>query len=200
MSGRLVAPITITSPISSNPSSSVRSWLTTRSETLLPISCPREGARLSSSSKKMIVGETCRALRKVCLIAFSDSPTHFERSCGPLTEMKLAFVSLATAFAISVLPVPGGPYSRTPFGASTPMRSNFSGEVSGHSTDSWTSCFASVRPPTSSHEIFGSSTSTSRIAEGSTSFKAPSKSSRLTIMRSMRLGGMSSSSRSISGR
>jgi len=39
-----------------------------------------------------MVGLTCRAFRKVCRIAFSDSPTHFESSCGPLTEMKFAFV------------------------------------------------------------------------------------------------------------
>ena len=148
----------------------------------------------------MIVGLTCRAFRKVCRIAFSDSPTHFESSWGPLTEMKFAFVSFATAFAMSVFPVPGGPYSRTPFGASTPIRSNFSGEVSGHSTDSCTCSWAPESPPTSSHDIFGSSTSTSRIAEGSTSLSAPRKSSRLTIIRSIRLGGMSSSSRSISGR
>jgi hypothetical protein len=110
--------------------------LTTRSETFEPTSPPRPGASESSSSKKMTVGATCRAFRNVCRMAFSDSPTHFERSCGPRTLMKLALVSLATAFAISVFPVPGGPYSSTPAGGSTPMRSNFSRWVIGHSMDS----------------------------------------------------------------
>lgn len=36
-----------------------------------------------------------------------------------MTRMKHASVRLATARAVSVLPVPGGPYSITPFGGST---------------------------------------------------------------------------------
>jgi hypothetical protein len=35
--------------------------------------------------------------------------------------MKVAVVMFATAFAIIVLPVPGGPYSNTPFGGSIPI-------------------------------------------------------------------------------
>src|SRR5579883_1245276 len=46
---------------------------------------------------------------------------------GPEMLMKCALLSFATAFASSVLPVPGGPYSRTPFGASTPSFSKISG-------------------------------------------------------------------------
>ncbi len=70
---------------------------------------PLVGAMASISSKKMIVGELCRALRNVSRIAFSDSPTHLDSTSGPLMLMKLASDSLATALAISVLPVPGGP-------------------------------------------------------------------------------------------
>jgi len=46
--------------------------------------------------------------------AFSDSPTHFDMTSGPLIEMKFASDSVATAFARRVLPDPGGPYSRMP--------------------------------------------------------------------------------------
>jgi hypothetical protein len=35
--------------------------------------------------------------------------------------MKVAVVLLATAFAIIVFPVPGGPYIKTPFGGSIPI-------------------------------------------------------------------------------
>jgi len=35
---------------------------------------------------------------------------------GPFIEVKYAFISFARALASNVFPVPGGPYSRTPFG------------------------------------------------------------------------------------
>ncbi len=109
MSGLFVAAITTTSLRVSRPSSSARSWFTTRSLVLCPSSIPLIGAMASSSSKNMMAGETWRAFLKTSLTAFSDSPTHFERSWGPLTDMKFAFVSFATALAMRVFPVPGGP-------------------------------------------------------------------------------------------
>ena len=63
----------------------------------------------SISSMKMTHGEACLAFLNVSLTAFSDSPTHLLRNSGPLTAMKFASDSVATAFARSVLPVPGGP-------------------------------------------------------------------------------------------
>jgi len=36
------------------------------------------------------------------------------KSSGPLTEKKFREQEVATALAISVLPVPGGPYSKMP--------------------------------------------------------------------------------------
>jgi hypothetical protein len=36
--------------------------------------------------------------------------------------MTCAFVSLATALAMSVLPVPGGPYNKTPRGGRTSVK------------------------------------------------------------------------------
>ncbi|OPX73648.1 MAG: hypothetical protein A4E39_00960 [Methanoregulaceae archaeon PtaB.Bin152] len=121
MSGRFVAPITVTSFNSSSPSSSVRIWLTTLSVTCEePMYVPRLGTSASTSSKKMIAGDACRALRKISRTPFSDSPTHLERSSGPFTEMKLHSLSFATAFASIVFPVPGGPKRRMPFGGLVP--------------------------------------------------------------------------------
>ena len=48
----------------------------------------------------------------------SDSPTHFDNSSGPLILIKLDSVVFASAFAIKVLPVPGGPCNKIPFGVS----------------------------------------------------------------------------------
>ena len=41
---------------------------------------------------------------------------------------------LAKYLALNVLPVPGGPYNKTPLGGSIPNYSNFSGFNSGNST------------------------------------------------------------------
>jgi len=55
------------------------------------------------------------------------SPTYFCTSSEPMTRMKHASVRLATARAHKVLPVPGGPNSKTPFGGSIPRFTNLSG-------------------------------------------------------------------------
>ena len=52
---------------------------------------------------------------------------------GPLSEMKYASDALATAFASSVFPQPGGPWSSTPFGGSIPSLWKSSGCLSGSS-------------------------------------------------------------------
>ena len=67
------------------------------------------GAKLSISSKNIIHGLTCLAFLKTSLTAFSDSPTHFDNNSGPLTKIKFDWLSLATALANIVLPVPGAP-------------------------------------------------------------------------------------------
>lgn len=48
----------------------------------------------------------------------------FSQRDAPLTEMKLAPLSLAMAFASKVFPHPGGPYSSTPAGIVRPSFSN----------------------------------------------------------------------------
>jgi hypothetical protein len=44
----------------------------------------------------------------------SDSPESFDIISGPFRRKKKAPVSAATAFAMIVLPDPGGPYINTP--------------------------------------------------------------------------------------
>ncbi len=135
ISRRFVAATTTTFRSDWRPSSSVSSWLSTRSVTTDSL-IPRAGASASSSSKNMIAGETCFAFLNTSRIAFSDSPTHFESSWGPLTLMKLAFDSFAAALTSRVFPVPGGPCRRIPFGGVMPIFSNFCGFLSGHSITS----------------------------------------------------------------
>lgn len=123
-------PITKTVPESLSPSISAKSCETTLSITP-PESpeAPRFGANESNSSKKIIQGDASRALsnteKDITIIKLinshapsltfcSDWPTYIFKSSGPLTDKKHRLHSVATAFAIKVLPVPGGPYRRIP--------------------------------------------------------------------------------------
>ena len=63
------------------------------------------------------------------------------------------FASPATARASSVLPQPGGPRSRTPFGMRPPRRWYFFGLLR-NSTISLSSSFASSTPATSAKVVF----------------------------------------------
>ena len=54
-------------------------------------------------------GAALRAFSKTSRTLASDSPNHMVSSSGPLIEMKFDWHSFATAFAMSVLPQPGGP-------------------------------------------------------------------------------------------
>ncbi len=184
-----------------SPSISVRSWLITLSVTLeSPIPIPLLGTRESNSSKNTMLGAAILAFLNISLIAFSDSPTHLLKISGPLTEMKFASDSVATALASRVFPQPGGPWSRMPFGGSMPSLLNMSGFFMGHSTASIRLCFTSSSPPTSSQLTFGVSMKTSLIAVGVTSLKASRMSSLLTSISSRTSWGILFSSRSIWGR
>ena len=88
----------------------------TRSVTCESSPPPRVGTRASISSKKTMQGAACLALRKTSRTPRSDSPTYFDSSDGPLTEMKLTCVWLATALASSVLPQPGRPAQQDALG------------------------------------------------------------------------------------
>ena len=69
------------------------------------------------------------AVVKSFLIFYSDSPTYLLNTSGPFTIFKfysLIFRALASCLAISVLPVPGGPYRSIPLTCLTPNLSTTS--------------------------------------------------------------------------
>ena len=85
----------------------------------------------------------------------APTPTNISTNSDPLIEKNGTAASPATALASSVLPVPGGPTSRIPFGIFPPSRRNFSG-VLRNSMIFFNSCFASSTPATSAKRDFHS--------------------------------------------
>mmetsp|Transcript_18681 Transcript_18681/g.44280 ORF Transcript_18681/g.44280 Transcript_18681/m.44280 type:complete len:225 (+) Transcript_18681:236-910(+) len=153
VSGRLVAMRTLMLPRASNPSSSVTIWSMVRWTSLSePLSSPppRAPPMASISSKKTMQARLDRAMVKSSRTIRAPSPTYFWTSSEPITRMKQASVRLATARAVRVLPVPGGPYRRMPLGGSMPSVTNRSGWRRGVSSTSRSFSRASLAPPTSS--------------------------------------------------
>ena len=74
------------------------------------------GAIASSSSINIIDGAFFSAVSNALRKLLSDSPASLLIISGPFIKKKNAPVSLATARAIRVLPVPGGPNKRIPLG------------------------------------------------------------------------------------
>mmetsp|Transcript_31688 Transcript_31688/g.75270 ORF Transcript_31688/g.75270 Transcript_31688/m.75270 type:complete len:240 (+) Transcript_31688:130-849(+) len=151
MSARLVAAMTLISSVLLNPSSWLRSSSIVRCTSRSPLMS--ESNRLvpmaSISSMKMIAGVFSFASRKASRTSLAPSPMNICTSCGPASLRNVALVCAAQARAMSVLPVPGGPYSRTPLGGLIPRALNLSLCVTGRtiaSTSSWI-CLSS--PPTS---------------------------------------------------
>eukprot|EP00835_Amoeboradix_gromovi_P000933 NODE_35_length_31537_cov_0.293403.p15 type:complete len:162 gc:universal NODE_35_length_31537_cov_0.293403:15704-16189(+) len=97
----------------------------------------------------------------------APSPTYFCTSSLPITLMNVASVLLATALAHNVLPVPGGPYSSTPFGGSIPSLVNLSGYNNGVSTTSLNFSICSLHPPTSAYVTSGFSSTCIIVTDGS---------------------------------
>mmetsp|Transcript_29395 Transcript_29395/g.68850 ORF Transcript_29395/g.68850 Transcript_29395/m.68850 type:complete len:270 (-) Transcript_29395:72-881(-) len=82
----------------------------------------------------------------------ADSPMYLSTMADATTLRKVPLMLEARARARRVLPVPGGPYRRTPLGALIPTRTNSSGLVSGSSMTSRSSRICSLRPPMSAKE------------------------------------------------
>ena len=127
ISGRLVAPSTITATLDSKPSISVRIWLSVCSRSSLPPEngeepAVRERPIASSSSMKMIAGEDSLACLKRSRTREAPMPTIASTNSDAETEKNGTFASPATARASSVLPVPGRPESSTPRGIRPPSR------------------------------------------------------------------------------
>ena len=124
ISGRLVAPSTITATFDSKPSISVRIWLSVCSRSSLPPPKPtlweRERPIASSSSMKMIAGEASLAVLKRSRTREAPMPTIASTNSDAEIEKNGTSASPATALASSVLPVPGWPESSTPRGIRPP--------------------------------------------------------------------------------
>mmetsp|Transcript_115148 Transcript_115148/g.320260 ORF Transcript_115148/g.320260 Transcript_115148/m.320260 type:complete len:265 (+) Transcript_115148:209-1003(+) len=105
---RLVAPMTTTEERDFRPSMSVSICDTMRRSTS-PCAFSRLGAMESISSMKMMAGAFFSASSKARRKLPSASPAIFDMISGPLIKKKKAPVSFATARAIRVLPLPGGP-------------------------------------------------------------------------------------------
>ncbi len=107
------------------PSISVRIWLSVCSRSSWPPNDappPRERPIASSSSMKMIAGAAVLACWKRSRTRLAPTPTIISTNSDADSEKKGTSASPATARASSVLPVPGGPYSRTPLGIAPPSR------------------------------------------------------------------------------
>ena len=154
-SGRLVAPITITLVEESKPSISVRIWFSVCSRSSLPPLKPatpevRERPIASSSSMKTIAGAASFACANRSRTREAPTPTIASTNSEAAIEKNGTSASPATARASSVLPVPGGPESRTPCGIRPPSFWYFSG-WRRKSTTSVSSAFASSIPATSAN-------------------------------------------------
>lgn len=121
---RLVIPITRMLLRLLTPSIIERSWLITESLTPVPLWIVPLCLQIASISSKIIMWSCdsspsfswsrVASLNK-SRIFYSDSPTYFEKTSGPLIILgSFAFRALASCLAMRVFPVPGGPYSKIP--------------------------------------------------------------------------------------
>ena len=105
---------------------------------------------------KTMQGDACFACSNRSRTREAPTPTNISTKSEPEIEKNGTPASPATARASSVLPVPGGPYRRTPFGIEAPSAWNFFG-FSRNSLISCSSSTASSTPATSLKPIFGES-------------------------------------------
>ena len=98
-------------------------------------------------------GECLFACENRSLTLDAPTPTNISTNSEPDIEKNGTPASPATALAISVFPVPGGPTSSTPEGIFAPIEVNLSGNFK-KSTTSSSSSFASGRPATSKKVTF----------------------------------------------
>mmetsp|Transcript_9934 Transcript_9934/g.25746 ORF Transcript_9934/g.25746 Transcript_9934/m.25746 type:complete len:273 (+) Transcript_9934:197-1015(+) len=157
VSALLVAMMTLTLTLWSKPSiwlrSSRRMRCTSRSAPVW--ASKRLVAMASISSMKMMEGAFSLAILNTSRTILGPSPRYFCTNSDPTTRMKDALVCDATARAIIVLPVPGGPKSSTPLGGSIPICLYNSKCVRGSSTASRISCFWISLPPMSAYDTSG---------------------------------------------
>ena len=106
----------------SKPSISVRSWLSVCSRSSLPPIAPplRFWPMASISSMNTMHGAFSFAWLKRSRTLLAPMPTNISTNSEPEMEKNGTFDSPATALASIVLPVPGGPTRRMPFGIDAP--------------------------------------------------------------------------------
>ena len=130
ISARLVAASMMTPEFVPNPSISVRSWFRVFSRSSFDEKPPfllRARPTASISSMKTMQGDFSFAWRKRSRTREAPTPTNISTKSDPEIEKKGTSASPATAFARRVLPVPGGPTSRAPFGIFPPRAVYFLG-------------------------------------------------------------------------
>mmetsp|Transcript_16359 Transcript_16359/g.51995 ORF Transcript_16359/g.51995 Transcript_16359/m.51995 type:complete len:362 (+) Transcript_16359:415-1500(+) len=125
------------------------------------LSPPLAVINASTSSMKTMEGARWRASANKQCTRRSLSPRHFEMSVEALQLKNVDPFMPATALASIVLPVPGGPNSRTPFhGSRIPVKN--SGTSSGSATASFSSRLASASDAMSAKVTPSSASITSR--------------------------------------
>ena len=150
ISTRFVAAITIIPSLVPKPSISTNSWFNVCSLSSWPppIPVPRRLATASISSINTIHGAFFLASANKSLTREAPTPTNISTKSEPEILKNGTFASPATAFAKSVLPVPGAPSNKTPFGMRAPTFVYLPGSFK-KSTISSRSSFSSCKPATS---------------------------------------------------
>ena len=151
MSARLVAASVMMPLLVPKPSISVnRAFSVFSRSSLPPMAGFFERARptASISSMKMMQGAFVLAFSKRSRTRDAPTPTNISTKSEPDIEKNGTPASPATAFASSVLPVPGGPTSKAPLGILPPNSVYFCGFFR-KSTISCISCLAPACPATS---------------------------------------------------
>ena len=155
ISTRFVAAIMIIPSFTPKPSISTNIWFNVCSRSSCPPPSP-EPLRLATasiSSINTIQGECFLASANKSRTRAAPTPTNISTKSDPEMLKNGTFASPATAFASNVLPVPGGPTRRTPFGILAPIFINRPGFFK-NSTTSSNSSFSSVSPATSLNVTF----------------------------------------------
>ena len=114
----------------SNPSILVRSWFNVCSLSSLPPELnpyPLLPPIASISSINITHGLFCFAVSNKLLTRDAPTPTNISINEEPVADINDTPASPATARAINVLPVPGGPSKRIPFGTLAPATIYLSG-------------------------------------------------------------------------
>ena len=149
-SGRFVAARITTPFLASNPSISASSWFRVCSRSSFP--AKPEPSRflpmVSISSINTIQGAFSFACLNRSRTFAAPMPTNISTNSEPEMEKNGTSASPATALASRVLPVPGGPTSRAPFGIFAPISVYLAG-LCRKSTISCRSSLASSSPATS---------------------------------------------------